>query len=56
MRTDETGYGNLYVAGHWIDCDFNAGCVEAATMAGLLAASAISGFPRPEDIVGVRYP
>jgi uncharacterized protein with NAD-binding domain and iron-sulfur cluster len=56
MRTDATGYANLYLAGDWIDCGFNAGCVEAATMAGLLASSAISGFPRPQDIVGAQHP
>jgi uncharacterized protein with NAD-binding domain and iron-sulfur cluster len=56
MRTDATGYANLYLAGDWIDCGFNAGCVEAATMAGLLASSAISGFPRPKDIVGAQHP
>ncbi|MGE0825465.1 MAG: FAD-dependent oxidoreductase [Candidatus Binatia bacterium] len=49
---DEAGYDNLYLTGDWIDCGFNVGCVEAAVMAGLQAASAITGDPKLTDIVG----
>jgi uncharacterized protein with NAD-binding domain and iron-sulfur cluster len=56
MRTDQTGYDNLCIVGDWIDCGFNAGCVEAAVMSGLLASHALSGFPRQEDIVGHGHP
>ena len=50
------GYDNMTVAGDWTDCGFNEGCVEAAVMSGLLAASAVSGLPKLEDIVGYDHP
>jgi uncharacterized protein with NAD-binding domain and iron-sulfur cluster len=56
LRTDRTGYPNLYIVGDWIDTSFNVGCVEAAVMSGLLASHAISGRPPLEDIVGYRHP
>lgn len=46
-------YANMYLAGDWTDNGFNVGCVEAATMSGLLAAHAISGYPRREQIFGL---
>jgi hypothetical protein len=49
-------YDNLTVAGDWTDCGFNEGCVEAAVMSGRLAAHALSGFPRLEEIVGYDHP
>jgi uncharacterized protein with NAD-binding domain and iron-sulfur cluster len=49
-------YDNLTIAGDWTDCGFNAGCVEAAVMSGRLAAHALSGLPRLEDIVGYDHP
>lgn len=49
-------YDNLTIAGDWTDCGFNEGCVEAAVMSGRLAAHALSGYPRLEDIVGYDYP
>jgi uncharacterized protein with NAD-binding domain and iron-sulfur cluster len=49
-------YDNFTVAGDWTDCGFNVGCVEAAVMSGLLAAHALSGAPRLEDIVGFDHP
>jgi uncharacterized protein with NAD-binding domain and iron-sulfur cluster len=52
LKTDATGYDNLYLAGDWIDNGFNAGCIEAAVMSGLLAAHAISGIPALSEIVG----
>jgi hypothetical protein len=36
-----TGFANLAVAGDWTDCGLNAGCLEAATLSGQLAAAAI---------------
>ncbi len=41
-----SGYGNLVLAGDWTLNPINAGCVEAATMSGLLAARTISGEPK----------
>lgn len=49
-------YDNLTVAGDWTDSGFNQGCVEGAVMSGRLAAHAISGFPRLEEIVGFDHP
>ncbi|MEW9919406.1 NAD(P)-binding protein [Marimonas sp. MJW-29] len=52
----ETHFDNLTIAGDWTDCGHQAGCVEAAVMSGLLAASALSGAPRPENIIGYDHP
>ncbi len=49
-------YDNLTIAGDWVDSGFNEGCVEAAVMSGRLAAHALSGAPRLEDIVGFDHP
>jgi uncharacterized protein with NAD-binding domain and iron-sulfur cluster len=49
-------YDNLTVAGDWTACGFIVGCVEAAVMSGRLAAHALSGAPRLEDIVGFDHP
>ena len=49
-------FDNLTVAGDWTDCGHQAGCVEAAVMSGLLAASALSGYPRLEHIIGYDHP
>ena len=49
-------YDNFTITGDWTDCGFNFGCVEAATMAGRLAAHAISLRPALEDIVGYDHP
>ncbi len=45
LRTDGTGFRNFYVAGDWIRTGLNAGCVEAAAMAGMQTARAICGHP-----------
>ena len=49
-------YDNLTVAGDWTDCGITEGCVEAAVMSGRLAAHAVSGAPRLEEIVGYDHP
>jgi len=49
-------YDNMTVAGDWTACGFNAGCVEAAVMSGLLAAHAIAGAPALNTIVGYDHP
>ena len=36
-----TGFANLAVAGDWTACGFDAGCLEAATRSGVLAARAV---------------
>jgi uncharacterized protein with NAD-binding domain and iron-sulfur cluster len=45
LATDGSGFGNLYLTGDWILTGINAGCVEGATMGGMQASRAISGWP-----------
>ncbi|HYD70437.1 NAD(P)/FAD-dependent oxidoreductase [Azospirillum sp.] len=45
LRTDESGFYNLYLAGCWIRTGLNTSCVEATVMSGMQAARAISGEP-----------
>ncbi len=52
LAADGTGVSNLLVAGDWIRTGLNAGCVEAATMAGMQASRAMCGHPA--KIVGDR--
>lgn len=49
-------YDNLTIAGDWTECGFNEGCVEAAFMSGRLAANAIAGAPKLEDIAAYDHP
>jgi len=45
MKAGGSGVQNLILAGDWVDNGFlNAGCIEAATMSGMQAARAISGY------------
>ena len=46
LETDGSGFKNLYLTGDWIKTNINAGCVEAAVMAGMQTSRAISGFPK----------
>ena len=41
LQPGRTGFTNLAVAGDWTDCGLNAGCIEAATRSGQLAAQAV---------------
>ena len=43
LAPGDSGYNNLVLAGDWTSCGLNAGCVEAATVSGLIAASEIVG-------------
>lgn len=45
LGSHESDFPNLYLAGDWTLTGLNCGCVEAATMSGLQASQAISGFP-----------
>ena len=49
-------FDNFTIAGDWTGCGHQAGCVEAAVMSGLLAASALSGAPRLSHIIGYDHP
>ena len=50
---DPTEFKNLYLSGDWIDNGFNLGCVESATMGGLLASNALSDYPHRDEIVAL---
>ncbi len=52
LRTDASGYSNMVLAGDWIDCGLNAGCLEAAVMSGYQAANALAGNPITHRIAG----
>jgi uncharacterized protein with NAD-binding domain and iron-sulfur cluster len=49
-------YDNLAIAGDWTDSGFHSGCVEGAVMSGLLAAHALCGSPKLEDITAYDHP
>ena len=51
LRANESGFDNLFLTGDWIRNDFNAGCVEAATMGGMQCANAIFGRPLNKGVV-----
>ncbi|HEU0220884.1 MAG TPA: NAD(P)-binding protein [Paracoccaceae bacterium] len=50
LRADRSGFANLWLAGDWTYTGLNAGCVEAAVMSGMRAASGLAGIGVP--IVG----
>lgn len=52
MKTDQSGYRNLLLAGDWIDSGLNAGCIEAAVLGGLQAANAALERDRYDDLLG----
>ncbi|ORV35465.1 amine oxidase [Mycobacterium conspicuum] len=56
LRSDESGYDNLVLAGDWTDNGFNAGCIEAAVMSGLQAANALLGRGHRYRIRGFYQP
>jgi uncharacterized protein with NAD-binding domain and iron-sulfur cluster len=56
LRSDESGYDNLVLAGDWTDSGYNAGCIEAAVMSGLQAANALLGRGHRYRIRGFYQP
>ena len=52
LRSDESGYDNLFLAGDWTDSGLNAGCIEAAVLSGLQAANAVRHRERWHRIAG----
>lgn len=42
---EQSGLSNLVLTGDWLKTGLDAGCVEAAVMAGMQASRAISGYP-----------
>lgn len=56
LRTDGSGYANLYLTGDWILNGQNLGSFEATTVSGMLASRAISGFPKTiKRVDAARY-
>lgn len=45
-KAHDSGFKGLVITGTWIDTGLNISAVETATMSGLQAARAISGYPR----------
>ncbi len=43
LRTDQSGFDNLYLTGDWIQNGLNAGFVEGGVTSGILTARAVSG-------------
>ena len=54
IKPSESGFSNLFLTGDWTYNYFNAGCVEATVIAGMLCSNAMTGVPRIEAIEGVR--
>ena len=50
LKTDESGYANLFLVGDWVQNYLNSGCVEGSVMSGMQASRAICGYP--QKIVG----
>jgi len=46
LRSNESGFENLFLAGDWTRNGYNAGCVEAAVISGMHASAALCGFPK----------
>lgn len=53
IRSDQSGFENLFLAGDWTYNGINAGCVEAAAMSGMRAAAALA--QQTVDIVGEDF-
>ncbi|UVO27600.1 NAD(P)-binding protein [Bradyrhizobium arachidis] len=53
LKTNDSGFVHLYLAGTWIDTGFNTECVETAVISGMQAARAITG--ESIEIPGERF-
>ena len=49
-------FDNLTIAGDWTATGLDTGCIESAVISGRLAAHALSGHPRLEEIVAYDHP
>ena len=52
LATDGTMFNNLRITGDWIKTGVNAGCVEAAVMAGMQTSRSLCGYP---EIISGEY-
>jgi len=55
LHPGDSGFDNLVLAGDWTWNALNVGCVEAATISGMLAAHALCGSPALSEIVGLTF-
>ena len=46
LRSHQSGFSNLVLAGDWVKNALNGGCVESAAMGGMQASRAICGYPK----------
>ncbi len=53
LRTDDTGFDNLYLAGCSVRTGLNTTCIEAAVMSGMQASRAICG--EPKHVMGENF-
>lgn len=53
LRSDDSGFTNMVLAGDWTDNGLNAGCIEAAVLSGLKAANAVIGQDVTTGVIGV---
>ena len=55
LKSDQSGFDNLYLAGDWTYNGINAGCVEAAALSGRRAAAGLAGerltLPGEKDLI-----
>ncbi len=45
LKSGDSGFENLFLAGDWTHNGLNVGCVESAALSGVQASRAISGYP-----------
>lgn len=55
IKSWDSGYSNLVLAGDWIYTGLNVGSVEGTVMSGRLASHAVTAFPALEDIPGYLH-
>ena len=55
VKAWETGYKNFAIAGDWCYTGLNVGSMEGTIMSGRLAAHAVTGYPKLEDIPGFLH-
>jgi len=52
LRADQSGVDNLALAGDWVASGLDAGCLEAAVLAGVQAANVVRGRPLRDGVIG----
>ena len=52
LRADQSGVDNLALAGDWVASGLDAGCLEAAVLAGVQAANVVRGRALRDGVIG----